>query len=300
MRATEISRGVIVGAILAALSLGHAQAADVTFPATVTVGNPGNSGDSTGFGGVPYIYRIGKYEVTNAEYCEFLNAVDKTGAFGFWRAQMGQNEYGGISRSGNYGTYQYSVKYGMEDKPVVLVNWNETLRFCNWLSGGKGKADLDKGAYEFVDEWGVKTVKMPDHKKLAAGDKTVWVLSSENEWYKAAYYDPEKSGGQGGYWAFPTRSNNMGNASLGNGGPSEVGAYKNAASAYGTFDQGGNVWEWNETKANGNCGVRGGSYWLNDNANYARSSTRYVTNPPEFIYDNYGFRVVALGGAASK
>ena len=27
----------------------------------------------------------------------------------------------------------------------------------------------------------------------------------------------------------------------------EVGEFENSASPYGTFDQGGNVWEWNET-----------------------------------------------------
>ena len=44
-------------------------------PETVTVGHPENPSDSTGFGKVPYEYRIGKYEVTNAEYCEFLNSA---------------------------------------------------------------------------------------------------------------------------------------------------------------------------------------------------------------------------------
>ena len=30
----------------------------------VTIGNPGNADDTTGFGGVNYTYNIGKYEVT--------------------------------------------------------------------------------------------------------------------------------------------------------------------------------------------------------------------------------------------
>ena len=53
---------------------------------TVLVGNPGNAADTqmmsdgtTGYGAVPYEYRIGKYEVTNAQYAEFLNTKDPTG-----------------------------------------------------------------------------------------------------------------------------------------------------------------------------------------------------------------------------
>jgi hypothetical protein len=40
----------------------------------VTVGNPGNAADDTGYGAVAGTYQIGKYEVTNAQYAEFLNA----------------------------------------------------------------------------------------------------------------------------------------------------------------------------------------------------------------------------------
>jgi formylglycine-generating enzyme required for sulfatase activity len=56
----------------------------------VEVGDPGNDPDTavmtccgsstgtTGYGSVPYTYWIGKYEVTNAQYAEFLNAVAAT------------------------------------------------------------------------------------------------------------------------------------------------------------------------------------------------------------------------------
>jgi len=41
----------------------------------------------------------------------------------------------------------------------------------------------------------------------------------------------------------------------------EVGAFNNSASPYGTFDQGGNVWEWNETEVSSSSrGLRGGSF----------------------------------------
>ncbi len=49
----------------------------------VPVGNPGNANDTRyqfPLGGVAYEYEIAKYEVTNAQYVEFLNAKDPTGA----------------------------------------------------------------------------------------------------------------------------------------------------------------------------------------------------------------------------
>ena len=48
----------------------------------VTVGPAGNSADSTGLGSVSYEYHIGKYEVTNAQYVGFLNAVAATDRYG--------------------------------------------------------------------------------------------------------------------------------------------------------------------------------------------------------------------------
>ena len=62
-------------------------------------------------------------------------------------------------------------------------------------------ADLQNGAYQL--KGGIQPkVTLPDHTCcLAAGKATHWVISSENEWYKAAYYDPAKPGGAG-YWPF--------------------------------------------------------------------------------------------------
>lgn len=54
------------------------------------IGDPGNPADTkamtccgdsigtTGYGSVQYSYSIGTYEVTNAQYAEFLNAVAQT------------------------------------------------------------------------------------------------------------------------------------------------------------------------------------------------------------------------------
>ena len=79
-----------------------------------------------------------------------------------------------------------------------------------------------------------------------------------------------------------------------------MGSFSGSPSPSGTFDQNGNMWEWNETQEGGKCGVRGGSFFINDHEGYLQSSTRYVSNPPTFEFSNYGFRVVALGKPAVK
>ena len=296
---------VFLCVLLLVLAAGPAQGGA---PDTVPVGNPGNEADGTTFGAVAYAYRIGKYEVTNAQYCEFLNAVARTDTCGLYKAGMA-GEYGGITRSGASGKYTYAVKDGMGSKPVGSVSWYDALRYANWLTNGRGKGATETGSYTFTRQGGRWKVTMPDHAALAARKVTQWVLASENEWYKAAYYDPGKPGGAG-YWVYATKSDKApascyppGKAPAANYNISvvtDVGAYRDSASAYGTFDQNGNMWEWNETQGGGKCGVRGGSFYLNDHEGYLRSATRYVSNPPTFEFCNYGIRVVALGGAGSR
>jgi formylglycine-generating enzyme required for sulfatase activity len=86
----------------------------------VTVGDPGNVGDGANCwnppcGAVPYRYLIGRYEVTNAQYAEFLNAVAATDteAHGLYNSDMASGR-GGIARSGNPGSYSYSTIPGRE------------------------------------------------------------------------------------------------------------------------------------------------------------------------------------------
>jgi formylglycine-generating enzyme required for sulfatase activity len=264
-------------------------------PETVVIGNPGNSADSTGYGAVAYAYKIGKFEVTNREYCEFLNAAAKTDTYELYDGRMGEGgdggRWGGITRRGVAGRFAYSVIDGRGEQPVGYVTWESCARFCNWLSNGSGKGDTEKGVYTIKNG----KVKVTDHAALAAGKETKWVIASENEWYKAAYYDPTKSGS--GYWTYATKGGSAPKANINSNNPTSAGSFA-AASAYGTFDQNGNVWEYNETQANGKVGVRGGSFYINDIDSYLQSGTRYDDHSAK--EPNYGFRVVALGGTVTK
>ena len=80
---------------------------------------------------------------------------------------------------------------------------------------------------------------------------TVFAVTSENEWYKAAYYQPVGAGGDtDSYWLYPTASNSIttsdANYIYSVGNVTDVGTYAANPSYYGTFDQGGNVREWND------------------------------------------------------
>ena len=108
-------------------------------------------------------------------------------------------------------------------------------------------------------------------------------------------------GTNAGYWEYPTRSNTI-NPSMANyggvvGQKTNVGSYP-YPSAYGTFDQGGDVWEWNESVYQGpGClcrGLRGGSF-CDDGSGGTLQTVCSSASDPADDYDNFvRFRVVEL------
>jgi len=301
---------------------------------TVTIGDPGNANDSTGYGGVSYVYNIGTTEVSLTQYTAFLNAVAVTDTYNLYNTYMTNASIAGISQSGSPGSYSYSV-IGSGARPVTYVSWFDAARFANWMANGQptGAQDYDtteNGAYTLLGA--VHGVEGENYVKNAinpnTGTATTWWIPSENEWYKAAYYDPSPSGPSGDYWLYPTRSdgplagNTIGVANSANhyddnyakdenGLPTYLtdgGAYSNSGSYYGTFDQGGNVQEWNdaETDMSSTRGTRGGD-WITLDVGM-ESSKRYDF-PPSTEGESIGFRVASvpepsaavlmiLGGAA--
>ena len=266
----------------------------------VTVGNAGNAADTTGYGAVAYEYKIAKNETTIGQYAEFLNAVAKAAdPYSLYNPRMGSIRYiAGITRSGGAGNYSYAPVPGTDNKPIMFVSWFDAARFCNWLHNGQGGGSTETGAYTLNGAMsGIYTV---------VPDATCWI-PNENEWYKAAYYDATK-GGTGGYWAYPTRSDTLGGNTIGNpnsanyhdgdyvGFPvmalTDVGAYgANSASFYGTNDQGGNVWEWNDAVVSGSSrGLSGASWNVGESL---RSSNRSFFEPM-IEFSSVGFRVAGV------
>jgi formylglycine-generating enzyme len=230
------------------------------------IGNPGNAADIavTGLGSVAGYYQIGTYDVTNAQYAEFLNSKAVSDPLGLYSVAMGSGT-GGITQSGVSGSYTYGTIAGRENMPVNQVDFYDVLRFANWMNNGQGSGDTETGAYTLLG--GTPTPSNGATVTRNAGAKIF--LPSESEWYKAAYYNSSTAS----YFAYPAGSStptacatptatpNSANCQAAVGDLTPVGGYTGSASPYGTFDQGGNVWQWNETISTGACrGFRGGAY----------------------------------------
>jgi formylglycine-generating enzyme required for sulfatase activity len=228
---------------------------------------------------------------------------------------MGSNVEGGITRSGTgSGPYTYTIKSGMANMPVVDVTWFDTLRFANWLNNGQGNGSTEIGSYTLLG--GTPTPSNASTISRNAGAQ--WVLPSENEWYKAAYYDPTLNSGSGGYWLYPTRNNTApvnilsstgtnnanfyddygtGTHGYTTGSPylTDVGAFAASPGPYGTFDQGGDVWQWNETDIFGDGSSRGlrGGGWHSYSIGLASSYRDHYY--PTYEGGTYiGFRVASV------
>ena len=245
----------------------------------VTVGNPGNAADvPSGYGSVDHTYQIGKYEVTNAQYGEFLNAKGQSNSRGIYNPSM--SSYG-ITQSGSSGSYTYSVTGALANRPVVIVSWYDAARFANWMSNGQGSGDMETGAY---------TLNGAIFGTITANVGTNVYLPSENEWYKAAYYNATNST----YSRYPNGQNSIGPADANSlsSGSTDVGSYSSDPSSYGTFDQGGNVWEWNDAVIDGmSRGLRGGAY--NNDSSYLSSTVR-SQDEPNYESALVGFRLVSV------
>ena len=268
----------------------------------VDVGNINNAADTTGYGAVAYNYKIAQNETTISQYTEFLNAAAKSDPYGLYSTSMsstgGQSNIAGIDRSGSSSSYSYAAVAGSGNKPITFVSWFDAARFCNWMHNGQGAGNTETGAYTLLGAMsGIYT------KNAGA---TVWI-PSEDEWYKAAYYDATKSG-TGGYWQKPTQNdalagNTIGVANSANyydgdwvGYPvmalTDVGAYgTNSDSFYGTNDQGGNVWEWNDSIIDSSRRPRGGC-WAD--GEIALNSSYSTINDPSYEDFGIGFRVASV------
>ena len=277
-----------------------------------TVGNPGNADDThgDGYGGVDYVYQIGKYEITAGQYTEFLNAVADTDTYELYNLDM-WDVYQGckIQRSGSKGTYGYSVASDYANRPVNYISFWDMCRFSNWLHNGQptglqSSSTTEDGAYTLTPEgMAANTVTRNINATI--------VLPNEDEWYKAAYYDLTLNSGNGGYWDYATRSDDLPIAELPPGRSdyprsanhdriadnhtTEVGAYLYSNSAYGTFDQTGNIVERNETSEGmGRC-LRGGGFTIDSwDSEWIPASYRNVSYLPTEEQSTMGFRLAQV------
>jgi formylglycine-generating enzyme required for sulfatase activity len=289
-----------------------------------TIGNAGNPGNTvtgtagpsspSGLGAVSAVFRMASRETTNADYAEFLNAVDPNGTNprGVYVVSMGTSSLGGISFNAAAGSgAKYSVKGGAPSgapagtsygaMPVNFVTWFSAARFVNWLNNGQpsgtsATASMEIGAY---------TLNSATSGNIVARNANAQVfLPSVNEWYKAGFY----SGSNSTYTLYPTNSNalptaSVSNITLANSGnfnsvmtsPRNVGSYVNTTSAYGLFDMLGNVTEMTDNTglaASTSMRLMGGPWTATAAAwNSKAAATNFLGSSSA---QNLGFRVAAV------
>jgi sulfatase modifying factor 1 len=310
-------------AVVACLLAAPAGAEPINYT-MVTVGNPGNDNDpATTYGRVDYSYQIGKYDVTIGQYAAFLNAVDPNGENpnGIWNSQMQDNSnitgilYDVQDNAGSkYSVYgPNGTQHGQSgaNRPITYVSWFDAARFANWMTNGQGgPGTTENGAYTLNN--------VTTGEAVEANPGAAFRLPTNAEWYKAAYYSPTLNSGAGGYYAYATQSDdapgntigsdpNQANWNTGAGFSvtqsgdydsnqnylTDVGAFSGSGSFYGTFDQSGNVSQWNDLYPNARAvrGVRGGD-WNTDNS-YVLSSGLFGLRTPSDEESFLGFRLAS-------
>ena len=244
----------------------------------VTIGNPGNSGDTRtdypysadpyGCGAVDYEYRIGMYEITNAQWNAFVSAI-------------------GPPTGNPITAYELDAYWTDGSQPTNCVSWYEAAQFCNYLTSG----DKSHGAYLFSGD----NTNPGDFLGIDRGSAVLtygvaYVIPTEDEWYKAAYYTGS------GYSTYSNGTDTSpiagtdSNYDLAIGQPWDVGTGKQEQN--GTYNIMGNVCEWNETLTTSSArGLRGGSYY--HDAGYLASHYRGDVNPVSESKGT-GLRVVSV------
>jgi len=261
----------------------------------VDVGNAMNADDTSpaGFGGVAYNYQIGVHEVSRDMITKANAPVPSLGL-----------TMADLTAFGGNGV----------DRPASGISWNEAARFVNWLNTSQGF----QAAYQFTTQpggggynanenltlWSSGDAWQPGGENLFRHKDAHYFLPSEDEWYKAAYYD----GNTSTYFDYATGSDTAPTAVAsgttadtavynGQAGPADI-TNAGGLSPYGTMAQNGNVWEWAESdfdgtndSATGSRVLRGGG-WVRASGGLQASDRSVGT--PSFGDGSVGFRVAAV------
>ncbi len=236
-----------------------------------------------------------------------------------------------ITRHGTSGSYTYDfsgrpsgTEADWENRPVNFVSWGDAARFANWLHNGQPVGDQNQNTTEDGTYYLNGAMSNAELMAVVREPDATWVIPSEDEWYKAAYH--YNDGATGNYFDYPTSSdsvpgyvNDSGNlypagtafaeggtdpgnyatydgdgGDYGIGSPfysTRVGEWENSSSPYGSYDQGGNMWEWNETVVGTFRGFRGGSYTYFHVPESLTAAYRDNPGAPASEYHSGGFRI---------
>lgn len=244
-------------------------------------------------------FYMGKYEVTNAQYAEFLNSVG-VGEDGMY-ATTNDGEQRLIKASAgekDWGLHWEDDRWvpadGYESHPVIYVSWYGADEFARWAGGSLPT----EAQWEYASRGGIEA------QPFGIGDGTKLYADMANI-FGTYPYDLEHDGEMSDY------DGSHGHPNTNLGYPTKVGSYP-YPNAFGLYDMHGNVCEWcadwyhlsyghSEEELAGTVTdpvgpasgeeriMRGGCF--RSSAVHCRSNARNYDEPSP-CYANVGFRVV--------
>jgi formylglycine-generating enzyme required for sulfatase activity len=290
----------------------------------LTVDEPNNkpqsvivSGNTFFYGAVSNTYQISSNDITVGQYRNFLMAVARTSdPYGLFNTGMQTSpNVASIIKTTNSMVQEgvtstiatYTVMTNRASLPITYVSYWSAIRFCNWIANGQptnivecNPLTTEDGSYCIVD--GAPTLR----------PEATWRLPTENEWFKAAYYDKKTKS----YWIYSTGNQAPGNSEA----PQEnqpnslfknanynlngtwtasaspwitpVGIFSNSPGPFGTYDMGGNVAQLTDTwqLINDPGSVSGASWKVVTRGGSWRSSTALE------ISARYGYQYIDPNG----
>ena len=235
--------GMLIALVLPSLASAKPPKRAVVSVKTVEVGEPGNpsvavvpftdaayqscadapdgSSGCLEVGDVDYRYDIGQLEITVEQWVAFLNTVDpkgrdRHGLYTRTQSSSAWPKYGQVNRSGRARTGRhYSVAFPeWADKPYGFASFLSAARFVNSLVKGRllAKRASSSNGFDYVSyrvrlarqtERGMYDLRRSQRTGQTRARKRGFVVPSQNEWMKAAYFDPT-GGGTFSYWKYPT------------------------------------------------------------------------------------------------
>jgi sulfatase modifying factor 1 len=267
-------------------------------------------------------FYMGKYEVTNGQYCDYLNSALGQGLITVTNGRVYQagsgtdylycdtnsgSGYSQIDYNDVSGTFNVRTKSerDMSNDPMVMVTWYGAVAYCNWRSqqGGKEQCynlstwncDFSKKGYRLATEaeWEYAARGRLSGRRFPWGDT---ISHSQANYYSSSSYSYDISPTRGYH---PTWDDVYPYTSPG-------GTF--AANGYGLYDMAGNVWEWcndwystsyyRSSPTSNPTGPISGSYRVlrggswDDHASYCRVALRLSYGFPDSRRYFYGFRIV--------
>jgi hypothetical protein len=181
-----------------------------SFVTVADTGNPAFSGvpfSGSPVGNINYTYQISKYEITNKEYCLFLNSVDPFGALsGTTMVSSGlllllaSDQPIMVNMTAVAGN-RYSVSSIWENKPVIRISAYAMTMFCYWLNQGAKQYDMETLRFIRLNPSTNFVTSVPSGTDFSTLPNN-FRLPNFSEWFKAAYYN-----GSGDYNAYATQTN---------------------------------------------------------------------------------------------